>query len=53
MLGLGLIKRCVKLIYFKSKDTRILLFLVEQYTIKTDIIMYYLLLNSTTLKHYN
>ena len=29
------------------KDTRILLFLVEHYTIKTDIIRYYSLQNST------
>ena len=31
-----------KLIYFQIKDARILIFRVEHYTIKTDIIRYYL-----------
>ena len=35
-----------KLIFFWIKDTRILLFLVEHYTIQTDIIGYHLLPNS-------
>ena len=36
-------------IFFETKNTRILIFLVEQYTTKTDIIRYYLLPNSIIL----
>ena len=36
--------------FLKSKNTWILLFLVEHYPIKTNIIRYYLLPNSTALK---
>ena len=39
-----------KVIFFQTKDNRILLFLVEHYTIKTDIIKYYSLLKSFALK---
>ena len=38
-----------KLIFFWSKDTGILLFLVESYKIKMDIIKYYLSPNPTAL----
>ena len=31
-----------KLIFFSTKDGKILLFLMEHYTIKTDIVRYYL-----------
>ena len=40
------------LIILKTKDTKILLFLVESFTIKTNI-RYYLLLDLTGLKFYN
>ena len=36
---------------FHTKDTSFVLFLAEYYMIETDIIRYYLILNSTTLKH--
>ena len=42
-----------KLIFFKTKDSKILLFQVKHYTIKTYIIRYHLLTNSAELKHCN
>ena len=39
-----------KLIFFLTKDTRILSFLVRHYTMKMDIIGYYLLPKSTVIK---
>ena len=40
-----------EVIFFSAKDNGILLFLVEKYTIKTDIIIHYCSLpNSTALK---
>ena len=39
-----------KIFFFLHKYTKVLLFLVEHYTIKIDIIKYYLLPMSTTLK---
>ena len=38
------------LIYFWTKEIKILLFPVEHYTTQTDIIRYYLLPNSVLLK---
>ena len=42
-----------KLIFFLTKDNKILLFIVKHYAIKTDIIRYYLFLNSAELKFCN
>ena len=39
-----------KLIFFENKDTKIFSFLVEHYTIKTDIISSCLLLTSAAFK---
>ena len=42
-----------KLIFFKTKNKGVLIFLVEHYTIKPVIITYYLLQKSTVLNLYN
>ena len=39
--------------FFKTKESRILLFLVEPYPVKTDIIRYHLVPNFTALKLWN
>ena len=39
------------LILFETKDTKILLCQVEHYTIKMDIIIYYLSTNTSVLKY--
>ena len=39
-----------RLIFYRTKDTKILLFIMEHYTMKIDIIRYYLFPNSTGQK---
>ena len=43
----------IKCLYPYTKYTRILLFRGDHYTSKTDIVRYYVLLNSSALKTFN